>query len=239
MRTAALVLTVAVTLTAFSLAQQPGATPPPAPPAGRPGMAPPGPPRVPRAANRPTPSTPDPRQETDMAVEVVQVVCKLKQLPEIDIKPLSAEKLSSTELLKKLGEYGEARMLLRTEQRCNFTSSVKITTGRRVPTVQDISITKDGKVTPSVTYQEVGTIIEFVGGWTDEDAGERCGLNCEIEASTVGKAGIKVASGVQLPTFDQLKINTSVSLTSGQPVVMMTNDYPSAARKAKPNNSRP
>ena len=228
MRTAALVLTLAVTLTAFSLAQQPAATPEPAPPVtAAPEAAPPPvrPPPRPRVA-RPEPIAPDAAQETELAIEVVQVVCPAKQLPEISVKPLSDAKLSSTDLLKKLSEYGTARMLLRTEQRCNFANPVKVTTGRRVPVVQSVHTTSDGKVTPSVSYERVGTNLEFSGGWTEEDGQVRCDLDCQIEASTIGKAGVKVAPGVQLPTFGQLKMETHVSLASGQPVVMMANDHP-------------
>ena len=214
MRIPALALTAALVLSTLSPAQQP---------ASRPAR----PQRPPARASRPAPVQPDVTQETELTVEVVELVCATKRLPEIEVKPLNEPGLSAGDLLKKLSTYGSASILLRSQQRCNLSNQVRIMTGRRMPVVQGENRTSSGVVTPTLTYERVGTKAEFAGSWTQEEQhGLRCGLDCRIEVSGLGKSGVKGAADTELATFDELRLDTHVSLISDRPTVLMTNGQP-------------
>ena len=96
-----------------------------------------------------------------------------------------------------------------------------------MPTVQDISINSNGKITPSVTYNEVGTTLRVQGNWEGEGPDPSAHVRCQIELSSIGKTGIKLASGVQLPEFRQFKIDQEMVLKHGTPVVLLSNSQPS------------
>jgi hypothetical protein len=52
-------------------------------------------------------------------------------------------------------------------------------------------------------------------------------VRCKIELSSIGKTGIKIASGVQLPEYRQFKVEQEMALENGTPVLLLSNSQAS------------
>lgn len=92
-----------------------------------------------------------------------------------------------------------------------------ITVGERVPTVQDITVSSAGVVTPSVSYEEVGVILD-VKPIVNPDG--YVSMEIEPEISSIGTSSVSVASGVTLPIFNERKAKTSVTVKDGESIII-------------------
>jgi len=165
-------------------------------------------------------------QQTRVQVDVFQLTCPTEQLVNLDTHKLGADGASAVEVVAQLRELGAVKHLIRIDNSVDITSSSSLTSGKRRPTVKDIAISKSGKMTPSVTYQEVGSIVEMTGRWSETDSGYRADMTTRIEISEVGESGVEVSTGVQLPTFDEIQFRQNILVTSGVPLLFFCNDPP-------------
>ena len=176
--------------------------------------------------SRPAPLS-GPMQSTRLQLEFYRITCAPQRLGDIDVDALTTA--TPQEILDKLGALGEARILGRIDQVGNLVSGLKSTSGKRMPTTQNI-VVREGKVTPSVTYEEVGTICDIVGDWRD---GTEASVNVSIEVSQVVKSPVVVAENVRLPAFETFKLDQQMAVESGKPVVLLTSDLTADLKDAE------
>lgn len=201
--------------------QQPPQPQPPPPPPQQPQ-----PPPTPRESRRTMEKPEGPPQPTRIQIDLFGLTCATDQLVKLDIDQIGADRASSAQVLERLAKFGDAKHLIRVDNVVNLAEESNITQGVRKPVVKDVTISKAGTTTPSVDYEEVGFIAEFKGQWRDGGPDSRSDIVCTIEMSGVNESGIQVASGVNLPTFNNMKIEQKMSLTGGVPVLILSNDLP-------------
>src|SRR5690606_10931328 len=109
------------------------------------------------------------------------------------------------------------RLIQRFDSRLDLKQPTSLTHSRRVPVVQDIRMTNEGKTTPSVTYNEVGQIVKIQGNWRKEGHSATADVALDFNMSSVDKSGVEVAGGIKLPSFSTLSIKQQLVLTSGRP----------------------
>lgn len=120
-------------------------------------------------------------------------------------------------LLRALQTDGRVEVLSRPSILVRDNQEANITIGERVPTVQDITVSAAGVVTPSVTYEEVGVILTVTPIINPDGF-----VNLEVapEISAIGTSSVTVATGVTLPTFTQRKAETTVSVKDGETIII-------------------
>lgn len=176
---------------------------------------------------RAAPSAPSAKesQPTLLQVDAYQVETTRDQAAAVDLGEIGQGNPERTEILRRLGEFGTARLVMRFESKVDLSAPVSFTNGSRVPVVQNLSISTGGNVTPSVSYHDVGTILNISGSWR-EDRATTADLKVKFELSSVGKTSVEIGSGVRLPSFNTLEINQSLKLENGRPILIMTSDVP-------------
>src|SRR5690606_21792767 len=92
-----------------------------------------------------------------------------------------------------------------------------ITVGERVPTIQDINISTTGFVTPSVTYENVGVILDVTPIINPDGF---VNLHIQPEISAIGTSSVTVASGISLPTFTERSADTYVTVKDGETIII-------------------
>ena len=178
------------------------------------------------AAAEPDRSTPQP---TRVQIDLFELACTTDQLIKLNPDALygaDGEGCSGAEVLKQLGEWGTARLLVRVDNVVDLAHESSLTHGKRVPTVQDMVVGTGGKVTPSVSYQQVGVRAKIRGMWHDCDGLARADLECAIELSSVTRSSTEIGAGVKLPVLGEFEIAQHIFVTSGKPVFIVSNDVP-------------
>jgi type II secretion system protein D len=120
-------------------------------------------------------------------------------------------------LLRALQSEGRLEVLSRPAILVQDNQDANITVGERVPTVQDITVSSAGVVTPSVTYEEVGIILDVTPIINPDGY-----VNMQItpEISAIGTSSVTVASGVSLPTFTERSAETTVTVKDGETIII-------------------
>ena len=120
-------------------------------------------------------------------------------------------------LIRALQTEGRLEVLSRPAILVQDNQEANITVGERVPTVQDLTVSAGGLVTPSVSYEDVGIILD-VKPIINPDGF----VNLEIspEISSIGTSSVSVATGVTLPTFTERSAETSVTVKDGETVII-------------------
>ena len=120
-------------------------------------------------------------------------------------------------LLHALQAEGRLEVLSRPSILVQDNQEANITVGERVPTVQDVVVSGVGNVTPSVTYEEVGIILD-VKPIINPDGFVNMSIQPEISA--IGSSSVPIATGVTLPTFTERKADTSVTVKDGETIII-------------------
>ncbi|GMU21104.1 MAG: hypothetical protein AMXMBFR13_11980 [Phycisphaerae bacterium] len=165
---------------------------------------------------------------SSVQVELFTASCDPQKLTALDLSDLNQRAPSGAEILETLEACGEAYQLGGLDASFDLSAGFKSTSGQRVPSVQDVNVSSTGMVTPSVTYEEVGTIITIKPGRWRHDSGDwAADVMMEIQASAIGKSGVEVAAGVTLPTFTQFEVERQVNVVSGRPQYLFASGAPS------------
>ncbi len=182
---------------------------PPAPPP--PGINPPSPPPVPQLAR--------------VQADFFALTCTGDRFADLNMDKLAAGDATPVDILKRLKEYGNARLLVRLDTLGDLASSLNMTVGNRVPTIQDVIASKDGKATPSITYQEVGAALTCSGKWSDQQP-MRGSFRSRIDLSNITRGSVQVKEGLKLPMFQQVKFEHNLLVESGRPLLLMGSQVP-------------
>lgn len=138
----------------------------------------------------------------------------------LDLDLVTSENPTGKVLLERLSALGTAGRVASFSSPCDLATVSNFTTGVRTPSVQDVRIDRQGRVTPSVTYEEVGAIVEF--GPARWEWGDICHLPLRLEMSGIGESAVSVSPGVTLPAFQQMRFEQQIELFSGKPVYVTT-----------------
>jgi len=120
-------------------------------------------------------------------------------------------------LFRALQTEGRLEVLSRPSIMVQDNQEAKITIGERVPTVQDVVVSSAGVVTPSVSYEEVGVILE-VTPIVNPDGYVTMQIAPEI--SSIGTSSVTISSGVTLPTFTERSASTTVTVKDGETIII-------------------
>ena len=188
-------------------------------PSGQPAQ----PPRAPTPSATPAPDAP--AQPTRLQIDVFELACSGDTLAAFDLDRITTKNPAPAEVVARLAALGKTRFLARVDTTVDLRSPSNLTHGQRVPVIQDVAMSKEGRATPSVTYQNIGMTTEVRGRWLD-DKSDRAEFGYKLELSNVTPGVVEVANGVKPPIFVNLSGNANVAATSGVPVWTMTSSLP-------------
>jgi type II secretion system protein D len=120
-------------------------------------------------------------------------------------------------LVRALQSEGRLEILSRPSILVQDNQDAEITIGERVPTVQDVVVSGDGVVTPSVTYEKVGVILKVTPIVNPDGF---VSMEIEPEISAIGTSSVTVSSGVSLPTFTERSAKTSVTVKDNETIII-------------------
>jgi len=161
---------------------------------------------------------------TRLQVDVFEISCTSEQFMTLDLDQVGADEAAAQQVLERLGAFGQARVLSRLDDVGALPGEIKIVAGHRAPVVQDVAVGKGRVVTPSVNYQEVGSIVEVSGQWVDTDEAKNVAqLRLDVEFSGIGQSYVVLPSKIKLPVFSECSIEKSLLITSGKPVLTLMN----------------
>jgi hypothetical protein len=160
----------------------------------------------------------------------LQLSASAAQMKGLDLTTLIAARPSIADLLEKLKGNGTAFGSAAISITCDLSKETRLTQGERVPTVQDMVVSRNGVVTPSVTYEEIGTILTLgPAQWVRSGDDWLLTTELRLEASGIGQSAVTVATGISLPTFTQFKTREQVTFRSGVPEYFLSTGPPSPA----------
>ncbi|GMU23939.1 MAG: hypothetical protein AMXMBFR13_40160 [Phycisphaerae bacterium] len=180
------------------------------------------------AAPQPHPPQPSRLQPTRIQLEVFEVAASPEHFVQFDLDTVTSGTPGAEELLARLKAYGTPRLLGRFDEMVSLPGESKLTMGANMPTVQSVSVSSQGHVTPSVSYQSVGTTVTISGNWRNEGRSLWADLNTNIELSTISKSSVKVSSDVQIPIFNKFSSRKTITLHHGRPVYLLASYPPEA-----------
>jgi type II secretion system protein D len=120
-------------------------------------------------------------------------------------------------LVRALQTEGRLEVLSRPAIMVQDNQDANINVGSRVPTIQDINISSTGFVTPSVSYENVGVILDVTPIINPDGF---VNLKIAPEISSIGTSSVTVASGVSLPVFETRSAETSVTVKDGETIII-------------------
>lgn len=191
-------------------------------------QAPPRPRRLARPVE--TPSVIEPgegNQRTRLQIELFQLICERDNSFSLDVSDLS--EADPAQILQVLEKFGDVELVTRLDDQFDARGTLSLRSGGRVPRVSNVAVNAKGDVSPSVSYEDVGTVLEVRGAWGD-DPDDWADLQLNLECSFAGPAFVipGVADGTSLPTFNQFRINKMLRLRGGHPVLMLSSQQPLA-----------
>jgi hypothetical protein len=175
-----------------------------------------------------------PGQQATLEFEAFSVSVERAAVEVADLNKLHAGAPSGAEILKRLGELGEAQRVTQFLATLDVAFPQRMVGGSRLPYVQDIHISRTGEVMPSVTYEEVGTILGTKAGrW--ERVGDHwvCDLGLKLQASTTAESGLEMPHNVQLPTFVTMSFDVQTRFQSGRAEYFLFRGEPGQGEKGK------
>lgn len=173
---------------------------------------------------QPSQEPPLENQQTRLQIEVFQLDGSGADLAKLDLDKVAAGQ--PQEVLSRLSELGQARLLHRLDTRFNFGRQIRIKVGDRTPVVQSVTVTKEGRPTPSVSYQDTGLSLSLSGSWFELEEETLADVNCQLEWSSIAPTGVQIGEGVKLPSFGQFEFDQLLRLQSGQPVAFLASQQP-------------
>ncbi len=120
-------------------------------------------------------------------------------------------------LVRALQTEGRLEILSRPSIMVQDNQDAEITIGERVPTVQDVVVSGNGVVTPSVTYEKVGVILKVTPIVNPDGF---VSMKIEPEISAIGTSSVTVSTGVSLPTFTERSASTAVTVKDNETIII-------------------
>lgn len=171
-------------------------------------------------------------QSTRLQIDIFELSCTTDQLLALNLDQIGGGDASIEQIFERLTALGQTRILSRMDDVIALPGKANLTTGHRTPVVTDIVISSGGVVTPSVNYEDVGTIATVSGQWLDGES-DVAQLQMNTEFSGVARSHIEIASKVKLSVFTECSVNKSLLARSGKPILTLTNLVPDPTDEEK------
>jgi type II secretion system protein D len=120
-------------------------------------------------------------------------------------------------LFRALQVEGRLEVLSRPAIMVQDNQEAAITIGERVPTVQNVVVSAAGVITPSVTYEKVGVILNVTPIVNPDGF---VSMQIAPEISSIGVSSISIGGGVTLPTFTERSAETTVNVKDGETIII-------------------
>jgi len=164
-----------------------------------------------------------PKEIAHLQIDAFKLTCPAEKLADLDLDKLTADVATPADLVTSLSAMGTAHVLFRVDEWIGIGDGVHLSSSSRVPVVQDIAIDKTGKKNPSISYNDVGYILNILADWSEENPDLAVG-RCEIEVSSLAPAVPEIAPGIRLPVFANMKLGRGFVARNGIPVYTMASN---------------
>lgn len=161
-------------------------------------------------------------QPTRARVTVYQVAVPAERAASLQAGDLSAAK-DDAALTQHLEKLGATKLLYIMDQGIDLDRSPSMKIGSQRPIPSGSSTTKDGQRATSVSYQDVGCIVNMEGKWP-ADSPESGEADIEVEISHVMDSGVQIAPDAKAPVLFRVKQNFAGPFKSGRPIILLSLD---------------
>lgn len=162
---------------------------------------------------------------TRVQLDVFELTCSYDQLASFELDRIGAGRPTATEVTQRLEEFGDARVLLRYDNVVDLIQETTISNGLHVPAIENIAISGDDTIVPSVNFERVGFSTSLSGLWLDDHDPVQARISLRMECSGVADANMRVAENVDVPVFIQrFMAEESRVLRSGEPIWIACNE---------------
>ena len=166
-----------------------------------------------------------PSEIARLRIDAFELTCPAGQLAGLDLDKLTADVATPADLVARLSDMGTAQVLFRVDEWIGIGDGVHLSSGSRVPVVQNIAVSKAGEKSPSISYNDVGYTLNILADWSEETPDLAVG-RCEIEVSSLAPAVPEAAPGVRMPVFAKMKLGRGFVARNGIPVYTMASSVP-------------
>lgn len=143
------------------------------------------------------------------------------RVADFEAPAIAARAATGAELLQALAEFGETKVLYKIDQTVNLYGE-SITMGSREPMVTGSRQTGAGGAINSVTYQEVGLIVNLAANPSVSEAPSTSfPVQVSFELSALADTGIEIAPSVRAARIRNLQLSHSETPRYGTPVVLL------------------
>ncbi|MCX6904442.1 MAG: hypothetical protein NTW03_13365 [Verrucomicrobia bacterium] len=190
-----------------------------------------------RMASRPLgPGWPPPTEVAPARFEatVYEVEVPETRIAELEAPALEAKAGTPQDLAKALAEFGKARVLYKIDQPVNLCGE-NITLGTREPMITGSRRTETGTTINTITYQEVGLIVNLATSPSPPDAPRGVlPVQVNFELSVLADSGVEIAPTVKATRIRNLHLNHSETPRFGKPLVLLNVSAPPGSDKVLP-----
>ena len=167
----------------------------------------------------------DPAEQlTRVQMDVFEVVCSHAQLAKFELDAISDGNPATADALQRLGQIGATRLLIHYDNVVNLTDKTRVSCGRSVPTIKDITIS-NGSFTPSIAYNLEGLSIILTGAWLVPEDPMQAQINLSVHCTNPEYAKEQFTTGFNAPVYEErLSSEHGRVLKSGDPVWLACND---------------
>ncbi len=183
--------------------------------------------RAPRSPRVPVVNPADPAEQlTRLQMDVFSVDCTLEQLAQFELDAVSAGDPSATEVLRRLAQFGAARVAIRYDNCVNLTDETHVGSGKRVPSVGNTTIS-DGTITQSVSYHDIDFAATLSGAWLVPEDPMQAQIRLTFNLANPAFQRESVGHQLNAPIIEErLSSQHSRVLKSGAPVWLACNSLP-------------
>lgn len=184
---------------------------------------------APRGPRGPVVNPADPAEQlTRLQMDVFGVDCTLEQLAQFELEAVSTGDPSTPEILRRLAQFGAARVAIRYDNCVDLTDETHVGSGKKVPAAGSTTIS-DGTVTQSVDYRAIDFAATLSGAWLVPENPMQAQIRLTFSLANPAFQREAVGNQLHAPVIEQRLISRhSRVLKSGAPVWFACNGLPPA-----------
>jgi hypothetical protein len=185
------------------------------------------------------PMMPAPRPPTDVAparfeAAVYEVQVAENRIVDLEAEALETKAVTLQDLAKALQDFGKTKLLYKIDQTVNLYGE-NIMLGTREPMVTGTRKTDTGGAINTITYQEVGLIVNLSANPPPPES-PRKGLHVQVhfQLSAIAASSVEIAPEVKASSIRNLQLSHSETPRFGKPLVLLNVASPTGGDKAPP-----
>jgi len=161
---------------------------------------------------------------------VYEVQIAEDQINNINVTALEAKAATPQELAKALEEFGKPKVLYKIDQTVNlFGESISL--GTHQPIVTNSRSTAGGSMINSVTYQQVGLIVNLTANSPlKESSNKVLYVQMNVELAATFESGIEISPQTKAASTRNISLSHSETPRFGKPLVLLNVSVPGAEK---------